>query len=70
MSSKESMDQFNHSYNLVKFADMAPVVSQFHIYNGIFSGEELEMEFEKFGFKSMLVDSYFSRYVEVMDGLS
>ena len=70
MSSAESMEQFNHSYNLVKFADMAPVVSQLHIYNGIFSGEELEMEFEKFGFKSMLVDSYFSRYVEVMDSLS
>ena len=70
MSSTESMEQFNHSYNLVKFADMAPVVSQLHIYNGTFSGEELEMEFEKFGFKSMLVDSYFSRYVEVMDSLS
>jgi len=70
MSSKESLDQFNHSYNLVKFANMVPVASQFHIYNGIFSSEELEMEFEKFGFKSMLVDSYFSRYVEVMDSLS
>jgi hypothetical protein len=48
---------------------MKPVESQFHVYNGMFSAEELEMEFEKFGFKSMLAENYFGRYVEVMEKL-
>ena len=70
MSSPDLIQQFNHSYNLVKFADMGPVASQFYVYNGDFSEEELEMEFEKFGFKSMLAESYFSRYIEVMSSLA
>ena len=70
MSSPELIQQFNHSFNLVKFADMTPVAPQFHIYNGEFSEDGLEAEFQKFGFKSMLAESYFLRYVEVMNTLS
>ena len=70
MSIATFREQFEHSYRLVKFEDIGSIKDQLQYYQGFFSEEELEVLFEKLDFKSMLVENYFDKYVEVMERLS
>lgn len=70
MSVPGLLDQFNHCYSLVKFADIDSIKSELRIYTGVFSEEELEMEFDNFEFTSMVRNSYFDKYVSIMKRLS
>jgi len=69
MSSPDFKDQYNHSYDLVKFADIANQNVKLHYYQGFFSREELEEVFQSLNIKSMLAEPYFSKYAEVMESL-
>ncbi len=69
MADAEFKAQFEHSYQLVKFADIAPVEKDLHYYQGFFSEEELEIVFQTYEFTSMLKQPYFAKYCEVMDRL-
>ena len=69
MSNQDFKDQFNHSYGLVKFADIASIKSELQHYEGYFSSEELEDQFRAFEFHSMLAEPYFTKYAEVMERL-
>lgn len=69
MSNQDFKDQFNHSYGLVKFADIASIKSELQYYEGYFSSEELEDQFRTFEFHSMLAEPYFAKYAEVMESI-
>lgn len=69
MSNQDFKDQFNHSYDLVKFADIASIKSELQYYEGYFSSEELEDQFRTFEFHSMLAEPYFAKYAEVMESI-
>lgn len=70
MATATFKEQFEHSYQLVKFEDIGAIKDQLQYYQGFFSEEELELLFEKLDFKSMIEQPYFSKYVEVMESLS
>lgn len=69
MATATFKEQFEHSYQLVKFEDIGAIKDQLQYYQGLFSEEELELLFEKLDFKSMIEQPYFSKYVEVMEKL-
>lgn len=70
MKDAEFKQQFDHSYQLVKFADVLPIMSQLQYFQGFFSEEELETTLEALGIKSMLKRPYFETYCKVMECLS
>lgn len=69
MASSTFKEQFNHSYQLVKFADLSDVSSEFQYFRGEFDRDEVELRFEGWGFQSMLAENYFHRYSNVMESI-
>ena len=67
MSSDDFKRQFSHSYELVKFADLSQLESEFQFFNGTFSRDIIKNDFDSLNFKSMLNDTYFSAFAEVME---
>jgi 5'-3' exonuclease len=67
MSSADFKRQFLHSYELVKFADLSQLESEFQLFNGSFSRDIIKNDFYSLNFKSMLNETYFSAFAEVME---
>lgn len=69
MSIPAFKSQFEHSYELVKFANIEPVQSDVQYYNGEFSRELLMDELVDLEFKSMIKEPYFSNYCNTMESI-
>lgn len=67
MSNPSFKEQFDHSYQLVKFANIDNFKNEIQYYNGRFTRELVKEQFIELDFNSMLVESYFSRYCETME---
>jgi DNA polymerase-1 len=63
-------EQYEHSYNLVKFADISAVKSELQYFYGTFSSELMEDELSKLGFESMLKENYFAKFCKVMESVA
>lgn len=59
--------QYEHSYGLVKFANMTDFEKELQYYNGEFTEEKFRDMLTELGFNSMLNDSYFTKYVKLME---
>jgi len=67
MSNLTFKEQFEHSYQLVKFADIDNFKSEIQYYTGRFDQELVKKQFLELEFNSMLVEPYFSRYCKTME---
>lgn len=59
--------QFDHSYALVKFADVGPVKPEIQHFVGAFSREAFGDLLSKLALPSMLAEPYHSRYCDVLE---
>jgi len=69
MNDVKFKNEFDHSYSLVKFANVEEYESGLKYYNGEFDREILRDIFAELGFKSMINDSYFAKYCKTMEFL-
>ena len=60
-------DQFDHSYALVKFADVGPIKPEIQHFIGAFSREAFGALLGDLELPSMLNEPYFSRYCDVLE---
>lgn len=67
MSNPTFKEQFEHSYQLVKFASLDNFKNEIQYYNGRFAKESVKKEFLDLEFNSMLVEPYFLKYCETME---
>jgi DNA polymerase-1 len=66
---EEFRNQYNHSYSLVKFADLSYYKNNIEYYIGSFDKEFLRNSFTELNFKSMLSEPYFSKYSHTMESI-
>jgi DNA polymerase-1 len=67
---KQFKDEYEHSYSLVKFADLSYFKSNIEYHVGSFDREFLRNSFIDLNFKSMLNEPYFSKYSHTMESIS
>jgi len=67
MSNSTFREQFEHSYQLVKFANLDNFKNEIQYYNGRFNKELVKEKFLELEFNSMLIEPYFSRYCKTME---
>lgn len=60
-------DQFDHSYSLVKFADVAPIKPEIQHFIGEFSRDRFRDILTDLNLPSMLNEPYLSRYCDVLE---
>lgn len=70
MTNPSFKDQFDHSYQLVKFANIDDFKNEIQYYNGRFARYEVRCNFLELEFNSMLVEPYFTKYCETMERIS
>lgn len=71
MSNSIFKDQFDHSYQLVKFANLDNFKDEIQYYNGRFDRELAKIKFLELEFyNSMILEPYFSKYCETMEQLN
>jgi DNA polymerase-1 len=70
MENDDFKKQFDHSFSLVKFADINESLKDFQYYNGCFDKNEVLSIFESLDFKSMITESYIESYTRTMSRIS
>lgn len=67
MAAPDFCEQFNHSYSLVKFADVTPIKPSIQHFVGSFSREAFGALLAELALPSMLTEPYHSRYCDVLE---
>lgn len=70
MADPSFKSQFEHSYQLVKFANINDFKTEIQYDNGRFSREVVKNNFLELGFNSMIMEPYFNRYCKTMERIS
>jgi DNA polymerase-1 len=70
MSNPTFKTQFEHSYQLVKFADISDFINEIQYDTGRFFRDSVKNSFLELGFNSMIMDPYFNRYCETMEKIN
>lgn len=59
--------EYEHSYNLVKFADLKEEKDSILFYNGTLDSNKIYNLFESLDLKSMIAEKYFNSFIETLD---
>ncbi len=70
MQNKSFADEYNHSYNLVKFADLSKEKDQILFYKGILDRDKIFNLFETLELESMTKDKYFNSFISTLENIN